>query len=387
MTIFNEKIDRLKTASVKWEHMKDIFGEEELLPMWVADMDFKPPQAVIDALTNRVEHGVFGYTFVPNSTASVIQAWLKKRHNWQIEPSWVRYTSGVVEAISAAICALSQEGDTVIVQSPVYTPFFNMIEWNKRTVVNSPLRLVEHKYEIDFEGLEQELQKGCKLFLLCNPHNPGGRVWTRDELLRIGKLCLQYDCLILSDEIHSDLIFKKYRHIPMASLSKELSEKVVTFISPSKTFNLAGLQASAVIIENEALREQFNEELKRRGFSSLNTFGILGMETAYQHGEEWLEDLIDYLQENRIYAINYLADHLPNIHCIDSEGTYLLWLDCRKLKLSDEELRNLLIKKGKLALEPGNKYGPGGEGFVRMNLACPREILKEGLERLKIAFT
>lgn len=387
MSVFNERINRLKTSSVKWELTKDIFGEQDLWPMWVADMDFKPPQAVIDAIKNRVDHGVFGYTFVPPSVSDAISAWLLKRHQWEIKSSWLLYCSGVVQAISTAINTFTNEGDKVLLQSPVYTPFFDMIEKNKRVVVNSPLVLDGNRYQIDFAQFEEALQQGCKLFLLCSPHNPGGRVWTKDELWKIGELCLKYNCLILSDEIHSDIVYKMYKHIPIASLSDQLSEKVITLVAPSKTFNLAGLQASAVIIKNKAMRTQFQDQLKRQGVFSLNTFGIIGMEAAYREGENWLDELIDYLQDNKEYTIQYLTEHFPQITCIDSEGTYLLWLDCRRLGLSDKDLRNLLIQKGKLALEPGPKYGHGGEGFVRINIACPREDLIEGLERLKRALS
>ncbi|MGG3468108.1 PatB family C-S lyase [Neobacillus pocheonensis] len=387
MSIFNERIDRLKTSSVKWELTKDIFGEMDLWPMWVADMDFKPPQAVIDAIKKRVDHGVFGYTFVPPSVSEAISAWLLKRHQWDIQSPWLLYCSGVVQAISTAINAFTNEGDKVLLQSPVYTPFFDMIEKNNRVVVNSPLVLDENRYQIDFAQFEKTLQQGCKLFLLCSPHNPGGRVWTKDELLKIGELCLEYNCLILADEIHSDIVYKQYHHIPIASLSDQLSEKVITLIAPSKTFNLAGLQASAVIIKNKAMRTQFQEQLKRQGVFTLNTFGIIGMEAAYREGENWLDELIDYLQDNKEYTIQYLTEHFPQITCIDSEGTYLLWLDCRGLGLSDKDLRNLLIQKGKLALEPGPKFGHGGEGFVRINIACPMDDLIEGLNRFKNALT
>ncbi|MGJ7911388.1 MalY/PatB family protein [Neobacillus sp. LXY-1] len=386
MSIFDEKIDRLKTSSVKWELTKEIFGESDVWPMWVADMDFKPPQAVIDTLKYRVDHGIFGYTFVPVSTAKAIADWMLKRHQWNIDPSWLLYCSGIVQAISLSIQSFTKEGDKVLVQSPVYTPFFDMIEKNNRVMVNCPLILEGNRYKIDFSAFENALKEGCKLFLLCSPHNPAGRVWTKNELARIGELCLQYDCLIVSDEIHSDLVYRDYKHLPIASLSEELSEKTITLIAPSKTFNLAGLQASAVIIKNKALRNQLSVTMKRQGLFSLNAFGIVGMEAAYLHGESWLEELIDYLQNNKDYAVQFINEHLPEITCIDPEGTYLLWLDCRKLGLSDEELREQLIRKGKLGLEPGPKYGPGGEGFVRMNLACPFEDVKEGLKRLEKAF-
>lgn len=387
MTIFHEKISRLNTASVKWERTKEIFGGEDLWPMWVADMDFRPPQAVIDALKQRLDHGIFGYTFIPKSTYQAIGEWLKERHGWEIKPSWILYCGGVVQAISTAIESFTKPGDKILLQAPVYTPFFEMIEKNGRMVANSPLRLVDGKYEMDFISFENELKKGCKLFLLCNPHNPVGRVWTKEELMKIGDLCLQYNCLILSDEIHSDIIYKNYKHIPIASLSPELSNQTITFVAPSKTFNLAGLQASAVMIKNESLRNLFSETQKKHGVFSLNVFGIIGMETAYREGEQWLQDLLDYLEENKNYTLDFLQKFAPQITCIPSEGTYLLWLDCRKLALEDKQLHELFIQKGKLALEPGTKYGPGGEGFMRMNIACPRMDLIEGLQRLKKALS
>ncbi|WP_374718067.1 MalY/PatB family protein [Neobacillus sp.] len=387
MSVFDEKIDRSKTASVKWELTKVIFGEEDLWPMWVADMDFKPPKAVLDALKKRLDHGILGYTFVPNTTSQAIVEWLFKRHQWEVKPSWLSYCGGVVQAISTAITSFTNEGDRIIIQSPVYTPFFDMVEKNNRKVVNSPLILEGNKYKMDFAGFESALKEGCKVFILCNPHNPGGRVWTKEELLKIGELCLKYNCLILSDEIHSDLVYKAYKHTPMASISDEISEKTVTFVAPSKTFNLAGLHSAVAIIKNPTLRKQFNQVQKRQGNFGLNIFGIVSMEAAYREGEAWLEELIDYLEENKNYAIVFLKKHLPKISCMEPEGTYLLWLDCRELGLSDEELRQLLLEKGKLALEPGPKYGPGGNGFVRMNIACPRDYLIEGLNRLKKALT
>ncbi|XJZ26784.1 MalY/PatB family protein [Bacillota bacterium Lsc_1132] len=386
MTIFDEKVDRMQTASFKWERTENIFGAKDLLPMWVADMDFRPPQAVIDALKKRVEHGIFGYTFIPESTNKAIQYWLNKRHNWKIESETILYANSVVESISVAIQTYTKPGDKVLLQSPVYTPFFEMIEKNGRVVANSPLKLNGARYDIDFETFEQELKNGCKLFLLCNPHNPGGRVWSREELLKIGELCLKYDCLIVADEIHSDLVYQSHKHYPMASLSNELAEITITCISPSKTFNLAGLQASAIVIHSKEMREQFFNTQRRHGFFSLNTFGILAMEAAYQNGEMWLEELMDYLEGNKQFAISYLAENLPQLTYMEPDATYLLWIDCRKLALSDKEIKKLLIEKGKLALEPGQKYGLGGEGFVRLNFACPREMLADALERLKKAF-
>lgn len=387
MTVFDEKINRFNTFSVKWERTKEIFGAADVLPLWVADMDFRPPQAVMDSIMERAEHGIFGYTFVPQSAAEAIKDWLQMQHNWSIHPESLLYSSGVVASISTAIQAFTEPGDRVLVTSPVYTPFFDMIKLNGRTVVNSPLLLKDERLEMDFDHFEKELSGGCKLFLLCNPHNPGGRVWRKEELEKIGALCLQYNCLIVSDEIHSDIVYKPNKHVPIASLSPELSERTVTFIAPSKTFNLAGLQASAAIIENADLRRKFHGVQIRQGHFSLNTFGIIGMEAAYRNGREWLENLLDYLQKNKQTAIDYLNRELPIISSIEPEGTYLLWLDCRKLNLPDDELKKTLIEKGKVALEPGKKFGRGGEGFLRLNFGCPREVLEDGLQRIETALS
>ncbi|RSK49770.1 MalY/PatB family protein [Bacillus canaveralius] len=382
---FHEKIDRVNTASVKWGMTKEVFGSDDLLPMWVADMDFRPPEEVQKALAKRIEHGIYGYTYVPPSVSKAIKSWLYKRHDWQINRSWLLYASGVVPAISTAIQAFTVPGDKVMLQSPVYYPFFEMVEKNDRIVVNSPLQLTGSQYEINFTDFEECLKQGVKLFLLCSPHNPGGRVWNEEELTEIGRLCVKYDCLILSDEIHSDLVFSPYRHIPIASF-EPFSSHVITCIAPSKTFNLAGLQAAALIIKNEKLREQFREAQQRQGFFSLNTFGTLAMEAAFRYGEPWLDSLLDYLQENVGITKKYFQEHLPRFRLIEPESTYLLWIDCRPLGLTDEQLQDRLLEKGKLALEPGSKFRQGGEGFVRMNIGCHREVLIEGLERFTKAF-
>ncbi|MGD6842711.1 MalY/PatB family protein [Bacillus infantis] len=384
---FHKSISRYETASVKWELTKDVFGSSDVLPMWVADMDFEPPEEVQNAISKRASHEVFGYTFVPPSASEAVQQWQKDQSGWEIGRSWVLYSPGVVPSISLAVQAFTSPGDKIMLQSPVYTPFFEMIEKNGRMVVNSPLALVEQRYEIDFERFEEELKKGIKLFLLCNPHNPGGRVWKKEELLKIGELCKKYGCLILSDEIHSDLVFSPHKHIPIASLSKEFRDITITCIAPSKTFNIAGLQSSAVIIPNEQLRDKFKAIQAQQGFFTLNIFGITALEAAYRHGHDWLDQLLTYLQENYEIARSFIERELPPVKVMDLEATYLMWLDCRELSLPDKDLNSLLIEKGRLALEPGTKYGPGGEGFVRMNIACPRDTLEEGLKRLKLAFS
>jgi len=383
---FDEAISRNNTLSVKWDMTKEVFGSADLLPMWVADMDFRPPSEVIEALKERIDHGIFGYTYSGESTADSIKQWLERRHGWSIESSWVLYNSGVVPSIAAAIEAYTDPGDKVLLQSPVYAPFFEKIKSNNREVVNSPLILKDNRYEIDFADFEEKLKSGVKLFLLCNPHNPGGRVWTKEELLQLGELCLKYNCLILSDEIHSDLIFKPNKHVPLVSLDERFKDMVITCIAPTKTFNLAGLHASAVIIANEDMRKKFASVLGRQGFFTLPALGIIGMEAAYRHGDDWLEELLEYLKENAEIAKTYIAENIPNISVMEPDGTYLLWINCRGLGKSDTEIKELLVEKGKLGLEPGTKYGPGGEGFVRMNLGCTKETLKDGLDRLKKAF-
>ena len=384
---FHQKIDRENTSSVKWGWNQEIFGEADILPMWIADMDFSPPLEVKNALQERINHGIFGYTYTPSSTPEAIQQWLQKRHNWTIDTHSILYSTGIVPAIATAIQAFTAEGDKIMIQSPVYSPFNEMIKKNHRTVINTPLKLANNRYEIDFGEFERSLKDGVKAFLLCSPHNPGGRVWTKEELQTIGELCIKYDCLILSDEIHSDLVFKPHLHIPIASLNHQLKERTVTFIAPTKTFNIAGLQASAVVIASEELRNAYKSIQDQQGFSNLNMFGISGMEAAYRHGEAWLEELLAYLQESLQIATKFIRENVPGVTVIEPDGTYLLWLDCRAFNLSDEELRERLVKKGKLGLESGAKYGPGGEGFVRMNIACPHETLRDGLNRLKIAFS
>jgi cysteine-S-conjugate beta-lyase len=382
---FEKIIDRKGTSSVKWDMTKAVFGKDDVLPMWVADMDFLPPAEVTDALKNRLDHGIFGYTFVGDGPSEAIKEWVRRRHGWNIHNSWLQYSPGVVPAIGTIIQALTAPGDKVLVQSPVYTPFFSMTEENDRVIENAPLAYENGKYSISFEDFEQSLKKGVKLFLLCNPHNPSGRVWTREELTRMAELCKKYDVIIVSDEIHSDLVFETHKHTPIAAIDERYEEMTITCIAPSKTFNLAGLQASAMITPNKVFRDKIAAVHKKQGFFTLNTFGILGMEAAYRNGEQWLENILGYLKENVNITKTYIEKHLPRIHLVEPEGTYLLWIDCQDLGLSDDELKERLLEKGKLGLEPGPKYGKGGEGFVRMNIACPREILLDGLERLRKA--
>lgn len=382
LTLFDQVINRKNTSSVKWDNMHVVYGEADLLPMWVADMDFQPPQAVIEALQQRLAHGIFGYTVIPDSTGKAIVDWEKNRHGWDIEQSWLLYNHGVVPSLGLAIMAFTEPGDHILVQSPVYTPFFTMTESNQRKIVNCPLKLVNNHYEINFNELEKALQNNIKLFFLCNPHNPGGRVWTREELIQIAELCKKYNVLIVSDEIHGDLVTTPNKHIPIASIDEAYRDFVITLIAPTKTFNLAGIQASSLIVPNPSLREKLVNVQQQQGFHTLNAFGIVGMEAAYRNGGEWLDQLLDYIQGNIQFVKEALSKELSTVKVMEPEGGYLIWLDCRNTGYSDEELKDRLLKIGRLALEPGIKYGPGGEGFLRMNIGCPKEIVQEGVNRL-----
>ena len=375
--------DRKNTHSFKWDHVKTIFNTDDILPMWVADMDFKAPQAVNDALIERAEHGIYGYTIINDRIKKLVTNWVQKKHHWKIDSDWLSFSPGVITSLHIAIQSFTNENDKILLQTPVYTPFFNIIRNGKRQVVENSLRFNGEKYEIDFEDFEKKLQTGVKAFVLCSPHNPVGRVWTKEELSEMARLCLKYDVLILADEIHADLVFDGYSHIPIASLSDEIAEQTITCMSPTKTFNLAGLQASYMITTDKEKRIVINRELAQQGFSMLNTMGVIALEAAYENGEAWLVELMKVLEENKRYTINRLEKETNGIlKVIDSEATYLLWIDCRKLELADTELQRFMIEKAKVGLNPGSSYGKDGKQFMRINIACPKATLQEGIDRI-----
>ncbi|MFD4816594.1 MalY/PatB family protein [Peribacillus butanolivorans] len=388
-SIFEEHINRENTGSVKWDKnsLKSLYGREDVLPMWVADMDFPSPEGIQKALIERLNHPIFGYTVPSETVFTEIQSWLRDQHSWPITKEWISFSSGVVSAIGTTIQAFTNPGDKILVQSPVYTPFFDMIKNNDREVVNSPLIIEDDRFKIDFTDFEDKLKSGVKLFLFCSPHNPGGRVWTKDELLRIGELCVKYNVIIVSDEIHADLFHSTSRHYPIASLSEQLSDITVTLMAPSKTFNIAGIQASFLITSNEKLQKQLQKAQTKLAFHGLNILALTAMEAAYREGLPWLKDMIAYIEENIKVAEEFIAAEIPALHVMHPDASYLLWIDCRDLGLNDKEIKERLIHQGKLALEPGSKYGPGGEGFVRMNIGCSRSVLLDGLNRLKLAFS
>lgn len=382
MGIFEKVHDRKNTRSVKWDMLKPIFQTEDVLPMWVADMDFQAPQAVNDALKDRAEHGIYGYTIIDDDVKDSIINWVTKRHDWEIDSDWLSFSPGVVTSLHMAIQAFTEPNDKILIQSPVYTPFYSVIETHNREVVKNPLQQKDNYYHIDFDDFENKLKQGVKAFVLCSPHNPVGRVWTKEELQEMSRLCLKYDVLILSDEIHGDLIYPNEKHIPIASLSDDIADQTITCMSPSKTFNLAGLQASYIITTDKEKRDALDKQLGSQGHHMLNTMGNTAMEAAYLHGEEWLDELRTVLKEHQEYVTKMFAENTDVLEVTRSEGTYLLWIDCTAMQMDSKQLKKFMIENAKVGLNTGTDYGEEGKTFMRMNIACPRETLEEGVKRI-----
>jgi cystathionine beta-lyase len=384
---FDEIIPRQNTNSVKYDLRKVIFGNENVLPMWVADMDFKTPDFIVDALKKRCEHEIFGYTFRSENFNKSIKNWMLKRHNWKIENNWISFSPAVVPALNFAVLAYTNPGDKIIVQSPVYFPFFSAIENHNRVKIDNPLKLINNRYEIDFEHLESIIDEDVKMIILCSPHNPCSRVWSKEELEKLSNLCVKNNIVIVSDEIHSDLVLKPFKHTPIATISDEIANQTITFIAPSKTFNLAGLQTSAVICSNAEMLKKFTQTMESFHIEGGNIFGAIALETAYTKGEEWLEQLLDYIQENANFAKNFIEKNIPKIKVVNLEATYLLWLDCRELNIPNKELKNIFVNQANVGMNDGRMFGTGGDGFFRMNIACPRSILEKALEQIDIRFS
>lgn len=379
---FDKVINRLNTASVKWDEVDRIFGDKDLLPLWVADMDFQVPAPVTDALRARVEHGIFGYTERPESYYEAVIGWMERRHQWSVQKEWICHCPGVVPALSYLVQVFTQPGDKVIIQPPVYHPFTSVVADNGREVVHNPLKYEEGRYFMDFEDLRQKMDPSVKLLILCNPHNPGGRVWTKEELTELGNICLENNVMVISDEIHGDLILKGHKHIPFAAISEEFAQNSIICTAPSKTFNMAGMQTSNIIIPNQEYREAFQKMMSTLVLRMTNTFGVVATEAAYRHGDEWLDQLLVYLQGNLDFLTEYIETHIKGIKVIQPEGTYLVWLDCRELGMDAKGLQEFMGKQAKVAVNQGHVFGPGGEQFIRLNMACPRSLIEEGLERI-----
>jgi len=377
---FDEIISRRNSNSYKW----DAVMEEGVLPMWVADMDFRTAPAVVEVLRKRMDHGIFGYTKVPPIYYDAIINWFTRRHGWQIDRDWIIYTSGVVPALSAIIKALTVPGDRVLVQTPVYNCFFSSIRNNGCEIVANPLVYTNGTYRIDFDDLARKAtDPKVKLLLLCNPHNPVGRVWTRTELMCIGEICLRNDVLVVADEIHCELVYSGHTYIPFASISDDFRNRSVTCTSPSKAFNLAGLQIANIFAADESVRVKIDKAINLNEVCDVNPFGVEALVAAYNDGEEWLEELKCYLSDNYLYMRTFFNKYLPQFPVVKLEGTYLVWVDCSVLNRSSKEIAEILLKAEKLWINEGSMYGEAGEGFIRINIACPRQILIDGLNRLK----
>lgn len=383
---FDEIVDRKNTNCVKYDGYQDIYNADNLIPLWVADMDFKTPDFVFDAISERLKHPVLGYFIHSDNFYNSICQWMLRRHQWKIEKDWIYFAPGIVPGLAFLVQAFSNPGDAVLMETPVYHPFYYVVENQNRRIVRSSLRLVDDHYEMDFNDLESKLKKGCKMMFLCNPHNPVGRCWSREELQKVGELCLKYNCLLVSDEIHSDLIMPGYKHVPTASISDAISQNTITCMAPSKTFNIAGLATSEIIISNEKLRKQF-ENVMHEGIHIFvgNIFGEVALEACYTHGDEWLEQLLQYLQQNVNFVQQYFKENIPDVKTFRHEATYLPWLDFGELGMNHEELFRLLADKARVALNDGLIFGEEGRCHFRMNVACPKSTLAMALEQIKTA--
>lgn len=379
---FDEVVERTSTSCIKWDARQSVFGNPDVLPLWVADMDFRSPQFVIDAIAKRLTHPVLGYTLRPDSYFEAIIGWVKRRNGWSIERDWIAHCPGVVPGLNVAVLAYTNPGDRIVIQTPVYPPFFDAVNHNGRTLVENPLKVANGRFVIDFEDLDQKLS-GAKAIILCNPHNPVGRVFEEDELRRIGELCLKHGVTIISDEIHSDIIMPHHKHLHIANLDERFAAACVTFMAPSKTFNLAGLSTAYAVIPNAELRAKYLHVLEHQLHIGMgNIAGIVGLEAAYSNGDAWLDQMTAYVQGNIVRLDEMVKAKLPKVTLYKPEGTYLAWMDFSAYGLDDEVLDRKLIHEAKVGLNSGSTFGANGRGFRRINLACPRAYVEEAVERM-----
>ena len=381
---FDELICRKHTDALKIEALAPRWGRTDLLPMWVADMDFKTPDFIVEAMKKRMACEIFGYTSKPDSWYDAIISWQARKHQWTIEKEMISFVPGVVPALAMAVQAFTERGEKVMIQQPVYNPFAQVIRNNHRELVNCPLELKEGQYHINFDVFEERI-KGCKLFLFCHPHNPGGRVWTREELQKVAAICAQNNVIVVADEIHADLTLTSYEHIPFASVSEEAAQLSVVFASPSKAFNMAGLATSYAVIANPSLRRRFESYVEGNELAAGNVFAFNTVVAAYTEGEAWLQQMLNYVEENINYLVGYVKEHLPQLKVIVPQASYLVFIDFGALHLSQKELVALCTDKAHLALNDGSIYGEEGKGYMRINLACPRSVVKQALIQLKEA--
>jgi cystathionine beta-lyase len=382
---FDVVISRRGTGSAKWDRAEQLFRVKGILPMWVADMDFKSPEPIIKALKKTAERGIFGYTTIPDSYYEAVISWMKKRHQWDIQKDWIVLTPGVVPALRLLVKAFTHPGDQVIVQTPVYNPFFDAIKDNGCEILDNPLQLKGQQYSMDLSDLERKITTRTKMIILCSPHNPISRVWTKNELKKLGDLCTRNNIMIVSDEIHCDLVYRGFKHIPFPTVSPKFSDNVIVCTAASKTFNLPGLRTSNIIISNPELKKQFTAMMRNCGMSSPNMFGIAATEAAYHYGEAWLEQLLDYLEGNIEFLQQFVARRIPGVKVIQPQGTYLLWLDFRNCGIKPDRLGKCVREDARVGTEAGTQFGCKEEGFERMNIACPRITLSRALHRIEKA--
>jgi cystathionine beta-lyase len=382
---FDEPASREGTDCIKYDLREEIFGKKDVIPMWVADMDFKTPGFIIKKLHERLEHEIFGYSFRPPEYFNSIIKWTRERHDWNIEKDWICFCPGIVPALNLCTLSFTRPGDSVIVQPPVYFPFFSAVESHGRTLVYNQLIEKDGKWTMDFDSLISSVNESTKMIIISNPHNPVGRAWTPEELNKLADICLKNNILILSDEIHCDLILPGFSHAPMAKISEKIADITVTCLAPSKTFNLAGLSTSSVIIQNPVLRKYFNKKIENLHIGNGNIFGTVASVAAYSEGHEWVDALMDYINFNVGYVQKYFRELIPEITAVQPEATYMIWLDCRKFEMPGKDLQHFFINKAGIGMNEGSTFGPGGEGFMRMNLATTHETVKRAMEQIEKA--
>jgi cysteine-S-conjugate beta-lyase len=382
---FDEPAIREGTNCIKYDLREETFGVKDVIPMWVADMDFNTPDFVIKSLQTRLNHEVYGYSFRPPEYFQSITNWLKVRHSWPVEKEWICFSPGIVPALNFCTLAFTGPGDNIIVQPPVYFPFFSSVESHGRKIIYNRLIESDGKWLMDYDSLIAGIDGKTKMIIISNPHNPIGRVWTPDELNKLADICLKNNILILSDEIHCDLVLPGFIHTPIAKLSEKIAENTITFIAPSKTFNLAGLSTSSVIISNPVLRKSFNKVVENLHVGNGNIFGTIASISAYSHGHQWLDALIDYIDHNIDFVIDYCSKMIPEVIPVQPEATYMIWLDCRKFGMSGKELQNFFVNRAGIGMNEGSTFGPGGEGFMRMNLATPHQTVMKAMEQIEKA--
>lgn len=382
---FDEIIDRRHTDCYKYDRLQEVFGTTDVLPMWVADMDFRTPDFIFEAIRKRSEHPVLGYTSLPADYFTVIAQWIEKLHQWKVKEEWLGFLPGIVPGLSFGVQCFTQKGDEVIVQPPVYHPFIHVVEKNDRKLVYNPLKAIGGRYEMDFDDLERKITDKTKLLILCNPHNPGGRVWDRATLERLAEICVKHKITVISDEIHSDMALCDNKHIPFASLSDAAADITVTYMAPSKTFNMPGLITSYYVISNPALRRQLSTFMSKNDVGGGNIFAYQATMAAYRQGDEWRKQMLDYIQGNIDYVMGFLKENIPQIKPMKPEASFLIFLDCTGLGWSDEELPKFFVQNAKLGLNDGRMFGPGGDQHMRMNIGCPRSIVAQAMEQLKKA--